>query len=100
MYTVVIRLAWQATDGDLKLSRQEAPIELLRTGVNNGELDARVATCNRLQEINELPWRNRAHDADSQRRLFETGKFRCDALGGMGLIIHTLQVRHYDSSQL
>src|SRR5262245_40471212 len=90
----------KAVDRHLKIALDQTTMELTGTVVDDGQLDAGISHRNRLDQLDQLTWRNRAHDTHAQSGLFELREIRGNSLRLMGLVIDALQIGHDHASQL
>ena len=92
-------LAGHTIYSDFELACEQAPLELFGTRIDDRKFNARIPRLNGCDQLDQLTWRNRAHDAQPQYRLFHLREVFRDTLGLPHLVMHRLQVRPHHLSE-
>jgi hypothetical protein len=90
---VVGRGLRQRIDGRFKLAGDQPLLELRRRGVDDLQRNPGMAQLNGGDEFEHLVRRNRAHQAEPQRRLLQANEILRLPLGLVGLTVDLLQIR-------
>ena len=83
-------LAWQGVDGDLEIASQEPRAQVLGIRIAKLQLDLGVTGANIGDEIDDLVWRDRAHDPQFERPLLR--ELPRQALYPTRLVVNRLKV--------
>ena len=97
---LVRRLAGQAVDRRLQVAGEKCGLQLARIVVDDLQDDVGVALAEAGDQLDELARRDRAHDAELERRLLQVEEVARLALGIERLLQQLLQVRQRDAPQL
>jgi len=82
----------QREDRDIELSTGEALLQRRGGGIEDVQFDAGMARAHRRNEIEQMGRRDRAHQAEPQRRLLQPHEFLRLALGVLGAAVDLLQI--------
>ncbi len=97
---LVVLPAGHAIDSHLEVAVEQSLLEHGGARINQVQLDPFVPGLHGLDQIDQMLWRNRAHDSQLQRCLPQADEIDRLLLDGLRLLVHVREVRQDHVAEL